>query len=70
MMRSLVVCNPSQTLLRDEVKVDGMGSACGTHYGEEKCIKNFGYKKNVKERGHLKKLRTDRRIILKRMLKK
>jgi hypothetical protein len=48
--------------------VDGMGSACGIHDGEEKCIKDFGLK-NLNERGHLEKLDTDRRIISKRMLK-
>ena len=37
-----VVLTQSQYYLYDQIRVDEMGEACGTHGGEEKCPKGFG----------------------------
>ena len=46
-----------------EIKKNGMGVACSSDVGEERCLEGFGGGK-LMERGHLEDLSVDERILL------
>jgi hypothetical protein len=49
----------------DKIKEDEMGVACGTHWGEQKCVLGKVFWGNLKEGDHFKDKSVNGSIILK-----
>ena len=41
-MRCLMICTPHPIFAGDKIEKNGMGGACGTYGGRERCAQGFG----------------------------
>jgi hypothetical protein len=41
-MRTWMVCTPTQYRAGDKIEKNGLGGACSTYGGRERCVQGFG----------------------------